>query len=296
MADIKAKDVTKNAKNMKKDGYVYVYGYKGTKVTKEGVQSLAKQYPNVFTSTIKAMAMGKVGKIGIDCSGYVNKAAKINLGGSTSIKVHFKSNHKVSDDKYVMDGMGIWHNGHIALIEVDENGNAFINEARSTSHDLTRTSWAERAKDFEIYGKIPGVNYNAANIKGIGSIEATSTIKTKCTLYKKCDTKSGKLQTLDVNTTIKIIKDKKNGWSKVWVSGKTGYVKNSCIKRVAMSNYKTATVNTKAYLRKNNSKVSKKLKTVIKGTKVKVICKRKFWTNVIVDGVSGWIATKKINF
>lgn len=294
MASLKASKVTENAKKMKKDDYRYVYGYKGTKVTKDGVKSLAKKYPNVYSASILSMALKKVGKIGIDCSGYVNKATKKDLGNSTSIKDSFTSKHRVSDSTFVMDGMGIWHQGHIALIEVDDEGHAFINEARSTSRDLTRTPWNERAKDFDVYGKIPGINYNAANIKGVGAIEATSTIKTKCTLYKKCDTKAGKIKGLDVDTSIKIIKDMKNGWSKVWVSGKIGYVKNSCIKRVAMSNYKTATVNAKTYLRKNNKKVSKKIKTVAKGTKVKVICKRKFWSNVIVDGVTGWIATKKL--
>ena len=63
---VKASDACKNARRMIKDGYVYVYGYKGTKVTKAGVSNLARMYPSVFTSSIKSMAMNKVGKIGIE--------------------------------------------------------------------------------------------------------------------------------------------------------------------------------------------------------------------------------------
>lgn len=295
MANKKAKDVTKRAKEMKAQGYIYVYGMKGKKVTKQTVLSLANAYPSVFTASIKEMALKKVGKIGIDCSGYVNEAAGTQHGGSTGIRDSFPTKHKVSNDAYVVDGMGIWRQGHIAEIEVDVNGNAFINEAKGTAYDLTRTSWKERAGHFTCYGKISGVNYNGANVKGIGKVTAVKT-KGKCNLYKKCDTKAGKHRSLDNGTYVSLIKDCGNGWSKVWYNGDVGYIRNGGLSLVGLSGYKNAKVKVKAYLRTSNRKASKKISTVAAGTSIKVICKRKYWTMVIVNGKTGWIATKKIAF
>ena len=99
----KSSDVIKEANKMFKEGYVYVYGYKGTKVTEKGVRSLASAYPNVFTSSILKKALTKVGKIGIDCSGFVNKAAGTNLGGSTSIKDSFPTKYKISKTSHIVD-------------------------------------------------------------------------------------------------------------------------------------------------------------------------------------------------
>lgn len=293
---IKASEVTKRAKKMKSDGYVYVYGYKGTKITKSGVNALARQYPSVFTYSIKAIALKKVGKIGIDCSGYVSQATKTSFGGSTNIKDNLTELRKVSDDSNVMDGMVIWRQGHIATIEVDSSGNAFINEAQSTAGDLKRTPWKDRASHFTSYGKCPGVTYNTANVKGVGKIIATVNVSTACTFYKKPDVKEGSIRALSKGTSVKIISDTKKGWSKVWYKGNIGYVKNSCLKYVGLSGYPTATVKKKAALRNKNKKTGKKLATIKVGTKIKVICKRKYWTNVICDDKHGWIATKKIKF
>ena len=295
MANRKAKDVTKRAKQMKSEGYVYVYGYKGKTVTKSGVLALAKAYPSVFTRSIKAMALKKVGKVGIDCSGYVNEAAGTSHGGSTGIKEAFSDSHKVSDDSYVIDGMGIWHQGHIAIVEVDTNGDAWIDEAKGTAYDLTRTKWSERAKSFVIYGRISGVDYKGANVKGIGKVTAGKT-KCNCVLYKKRDTKGGKYFGIDNGTYVSVIRDMGNGWSNVWYKGQKGYMKNSALALVGLSGYDTAKVKTKAYMRKRNKKASKKIETIPAGTKVKVISKRKYWTEVVVADVKGWISTKKIAF
>lgn len=287
----KSSEVIKACKKMIDAGYVYVYGYKGTKVTKQGITNLVKSYPSVFTSTIKSLAMKKVGKIGIDCSGFVNKACNTNLGGSTNIKDSFKKCYKISNDDFVVDGMGIWHQGHIAIIHVDKYGKASIYEARSTAKDLTHTSWAVRAKDFTYYGKIAGVDYSGANIKGIGSVISAKT-KGSCNIYKKRDPKTKKLFKLDNGTHVSILKDCGNGWSKVWYKGVKGYIKNTALNLIATSNYPKATLKHNAVMRKSNSKMSKKIKTLKKGTILKVICKRKYWSNIVYEGKSYWVPTK----
>lgn len=287
----KSSDVIKEAQRMIDDGYVYVYGYKGTKITAAQVKSLAKSYPSVFTSSILSMALKKVGKIGIDCSGFVNKAAGTNLGGSTEIKDNFPVKYKISDTDHLVNGMGIWRQGHIAIVHVDKNGKASIMEAKGTAYDLTVTSWKERASHFTYYGKIAGVDYQGANVYGIGKVTGAKT-KGACRLYKKVDTKGGKKASLDNGSIISVIEDLGNGWSKVWYNGNVGYIKNTAIKLIGLSTYKEATLKHNAYGRKENRKASKKIVHLKKGDKVKVICKRKYWSNVIANGINCWVATK----
>lgn len=289
---VKASDACKNARRMIKDGYVYVYGYKGTKVTKAGVSNLARMYPSVFTSSIKSMAMNKVGKIGIDCSGFVSKATGTNHGGSTGIKDSFKVCHKVSNDSHVVDGMGIWHQGHIALIHVNDEGKAYIYEARSTAKDCTISTWEERAKDFTYYGKIDGVDYNGANVKGKGKTRSSKT-KVVCKIYKTQDVKKGVIAKLDKGIYVNILKDMKDGWSKVYYKGKTGYMKNTALNTIGLSKYPTKKLKNNTYIRKTNKKVSKKIGKLKAGDTVNIICKRKYWTNI---GTGKWVATKNIKW
>lgn len=155
----KPSEIIKRAKQMI-GVYVYVYGYKRTKVTESGVRSLAKMYPKVFTSSILNACLRKVGKIGIDCSGFVNESAGTSLGGSSQIRSSSPQTWKVSDSSHVKNGMFIWKNGHIGLIEVDSNGQKWILEAKGTFYDCTRTKWENRASHFIEYGKIKGVDYS----------------------------------------------------------------------------------------------------------------------------------------
>lgn len=155
-------EIIKNAKKMITDGYVYVYGYKGSKVTKNEVKNLAKLYPSVFTSYILSLALKKVGKIGIDCSGFVCKAAGISHIGSSQIYSGAKEKWSINDLSHVKNGCFIWRSGHVGLIEVDENGQKWILEAQGTAYDLKRTKFENRYKAFTHYGYIPGVEYSSA--------------------------------------------------------------------------------------------------------------------------------------
>ena len=153
------KEIIKVAKQMIKDEWVYVYGYKGNTVTKSGVMTLASQYPKVYSSSIKSMALKKVGKIGIDCSGFVCKAAGISMLGSSQI--HEKAKHKwpISNPSHIKNGDYVWRQGHIGLVEIDSDGQKWILEAKGTAYDLKRTKWESRASHFTHYGEIPGVTY-----------------------------------------------------------------------------------------------------------------------------------------
>lgn len=164
---MKASDVIKNAKKMIST-YVYVYGYKGSKVTKDKVEALARQYPSVYTPSIKKMALAKVGKMGIDCSGFVCKSAGIPHIGSTQIKDSATKTYPVSDSSHVKNGMFIWRQGHIGLIEVDSKGNRYILEAKGTAYDLTRAKWEDRASHFTLYGYIKGVDYDTTTTTKTG--------------------------------------------------------------------------------------------------------------------------------
>lgn len=171
----KPNEIIKIAKELKAKGYVYVYGYKGSKVTRNGVLSLARQYPNVFTASIKALALKKVGKMGIDCSGFVNKCAGTSLGGSSQICSSAPHKWKVSDTSHIKNGMFIWKNGHIGLIEVNSTG-IYIHEAMGTAYDLRVSRWQDRASHFTMYGEIKGVNYSVTK-NSSKPVSATSYVK-----------------------------------------------------------------------------------------------------------------------
>lgn len=158
---MKSHEVIERAEDMIKAGYVYVYGYKGAKVTRDAVNLLAKQYPSVYTSSIKSMALKKIGKMGIDCSGFVCKAAGISHIGSTQIKSSASKLYPVSDKSHVKNGMFIWRQGHVGLIKVDSKGNKYILEAKGTAYDLTKSKWSDRASHFTYYGEIKGVDYSS---------------------------------------------------------------------------------------------------------------------------------------
>ena len=157
------------AKKMISDGIVYVYGYKYETVTVSKVNQLAAMYPNVFTPSIKSQALKKVGKIGIDCSGFVCKAFGIPHIGSSQLKSKMSHLYKVSDSTNILNGMIIWRQGHIGIIEVDENGEAWVLEAKGTAYDLVRTKYLSRGSSFTYYGELSGIDYSNARKIGTSS-------------------------------------------------------------------------------------------------------------------------------
>ena len=174
----KPSEIIKKAKKMINDGYVYVYGYKGSKITKNEVKKLAKLYPSVFTSYILSLALKKVGKVGIDCSGFVCKAAGISHIGSSQIYSSAKEKWSISDLSHIKNGCFIWRSGHVGLIEIDDNGQKWILEAQGTVYDLKRTKFEIRYKAFTHYGYIPEVDYSSTFISKKTSSSNSSNLKT----------------------------------------------------------------------------------------------------------------------
>lgn len=261
----KPNTIISNAKKLKRNGYVYVYGYKGEVVTVNGVNSLAKLYPNVFTSSIKAMALKKVGKHGIDCSGFVNKCAGTSLGGSFQIKSSAPHTWSVSDMSHIKNGMFIWKNGHIGLIEVDKEGKVWIHEAMGTAYDLRVSKWSDRASHFTAYGEIKGVDYSGAKAykaKGNTQKKVASTAKHTTSKYA-----IGKNYTLQSN--MKIRSSAKN-------EGVSNQVK-----------YKDITTNAK-----QNSKNVNGYAVLLKGTKVTCASVKTVGTTIWMKIPSGWICAK----
>lgn len=152
----KPSEIITRARGMVKDGVVYGYGYKYEKVTSKNIADRAKMY--AYTASQIALMKKKIGKIAIDCSGFLNKAAGTNLGGSAQIYASSPAKWKVSDPSHVKKGMFIWRSGHIGLIDV-QFGKKYIIEAASTATDLKITPWEQRASAFTHYGKIKGVDY-----------------------------------------------------------------------------------------------------------------------------------------
>lgn len=154
-----ANKVVSNAKKMMRDGVVYAYGFKYTKLTPYDVIAMAELYPKQYTNEKLKMTLAKVGKIGVDCSGFLCKAANIPFVSSTKIQQNAEEFWSVHDTSHLQNGMYVWRDGHVGIIEIDNAGTAWILEARTVTKDLQRSKFSARGVYFTYYGKIMGVNY-----------------------------------------------------------------------------------------------------------------------------------------
>ncbi len=161
------------AKQMMNSGVVYAYGFKYESINQSKINALAAKYPSNYSKSLKAKVEKKIGKIGIDCSGFVCRSFGIPHIGSSQIRNQMTSLYKPSDMSYLKNGMVIWRQGHIGLIEVDEAGVPWILEAKGTDYDLTRTLFSKRGNSFTYYGELYGVDYTSA--RPIGNVCAPPT-------------------------------------------------------------------------------------------------------------------------
>ena len=166
----KPKEIVKRAKKMKKDGVVYGYGYKYETVTSSNITKYGKMY--AYTTSQYVLMRRKIGKKAIDCSGFVNRAAGTNLGGSSDIRNSSPKVYPISDTSHRKNGMFIWRDGHIGLI-YKSLGKWYIIEAASTAQDITIRTWAERASHFTKYGKIKGVDYGSSSSSSTSTSTST---------------------------------------------------------------------------------------------------------------------------
>lgn len=165
------------AKRMISSGYVYGYGFKKQQVTETRINQLAKMYPSVYTTSIKSTMKTKIGKTAIDCSGFVCEAFGMSHMGSSQLKNKMAHLYKVNDASKLRNGMIIWRNGHVGLIEVDSSGVAWVLEAKGTYYDLSRTKYSDRGKYFTYYGELKGVDYSNQKHTGQSYTSSISTQK-----------------------------------------------------------------------------------------------------------------------
>lgn len=215
---IKSTEVITNAQKMIDDGYVYVYGAKGTKLTKTQIENLAKMYPSVYTNTIKSLALKKVGKTMIDCSGFVCKAAKISHIGSSQLITATKKKYAVTDTKNMKTGMGLWRQGHVGLLG-KINGVWYVLEAQSTATDLKKTPFDIRGKAFTYMFEIPGVDYTEEPTKYVKIVETKGIEKVKVSTKgsalncrKQPNIVSGIVGKFANGTVLKVLDSKNDNW------------------------------------------------------------------------------------
>lgn len=130
---------------LKSNKYRYLYGGKGQPYTSSLVNTMAKQYPSVFTSALKALALEDADKgyTAIDCSGFVCKVLGISNMGSSQLRQTAVKRLPVKKEN-ARPGMALWRNGHIAYVGEDLK----IYEAASTKSDLTCKTWENRSSAF----------------------------------------------------------------------------------------------------------------------------------------------------
>lgn len=106
-------------------GTPYVYGMKGSILTKEKYKSLKQQYGNyVWDSDIN-----KVGKVCCDCSGLISWYTGI-IRGSTQFKQLAKKVNPISTIDKAPIGVAVWQQGHIGVYigngeYIAEDGSAY---------------------------------------------------------------------------------------------------------------------------------------------------------------------------
>jgi hypothetical protein len=160
MANLTGAGLAKFAKSKK--GTPYIYGCKGAdgKVTQAKVNSLARTYPSVFTSSYlyKIKRKGLVGKVCCDCSGLISSCTGIERN-STNYKETAKEVIKLSElsknwNKYI--GYGLWMKGHIGVVsEIKDYYYAMDGSNRNmVKYPMNKQNWncAIKLKDIDYSG------------------------------------------------------------------------------------------------------------------------------------------------
>lgn len=212
-----------------------------------------------------------------------NQINSSSIYGDTKSSAHKKARAALSSGDILIAcmGKGRWtSSGHFVVVYGYDGTYVYISDSASTAANRAKATWGDFAKEVKYYFHC--------------STGARCLTNAKCNLYKKCDIKKGKYDALKKGTWISHIYDLKNGWSICLYANHVGYVKNTAIGKSGLSAYKTAKVIHSSVFKKSNSKAAKSIGTVPAGTKVKVITRRKYWTNVLYGGKTGYISTKNI--
>lgn len=147
------KEICINAERLKEQ-CVYVYGAKYQQITENLLQTLKQQNPKTYTDSYLNKCRKKIGKIGIDCSGLVCKAAGLSHIGS------YQMNERWTKLDKPRVGAAAWKQGHIALVySVLESGKKVgVIEAKGVDYDCQYNIYD--VGHFKSYLSIPSVVYD----------------------------------------------------------------------------------------------------------------------------------------
>ena len=110
-------DLMEHCKAVVKAQWKYIYGAKGTILSKEDIMKLQEEYGKDY---VWDSDLNKAGQICCDCSGLISSKTKIlrNSQGYFNSALERKS---IDERNHSMRGWGVWRKGHIGIYD-GENG------------------------------------------------------------------------------------------------------------------------------------------------------------------------------
>lgn len=114
-----------------RENWQYVYGAKGSKLTKEQIQQKQNQWGknNVYDSDVE----NKGGKICCDCSGLISSLTGIERN-SQGYYDSAKEKIGINERKDSMKGWGVWKSGHIGVYDGNDGYYAMDGSERNMVH------------------------------------------------------------------------------------------------------------------------------------------------------------------
>ena len=142
---------------------------------------------------------------------------------------------------------------------------------------------------------------SALAAEGDIAVGAGATTGSSLRMRAEASTSSSIITTLDKNVAVAVLDDTLDGWYKVSVDGKTGYMMAQYLKVTADVVSGTATVinpngNSYVNFRSGASLNAGVLRTVPVGTTINVLEKTTDWTKAEIDGQVGYISTWFLRF
>lgn len=155
--------VVKNAFTM--TDYVYWYGGSGQKCSTQLLNTLARLYPSIYTTTYKDKCRQDIanGKYCIDCSGFACKASGLPHYSTYQMTYdsHFKRYYDMNHPK---NGMIVWRPTHCGIYYdgevISTVTQGYVIEARGIDYDITTTRKYIPSQWQRVY-YVTGIDYNS---------------------------------------------------------------------------------------------------------------------------------------
>lgn len=144
-----------------KEGWHYLYGYKGEEINKAQNAEFLTLYPKIWgQSNYQSKSKAWLGQRAVDCSGLVylalNKEPKAMIGSGQMVS-------KWPSIKTPKAGAIAWRPGHVAIVSKVEGGQIYIIEAAGIEAGLRER--LATAGEFKKYLLCPYVDYTEAGNK-----------------------------------------------------------------------------------------------------------------------------------